>query len=72
MKSKRHFSVSGYPFRGEAHGRAKLTDEKVRELRARYVWRDKQHGLSALVRETGLGKETLRQMLTLGTWSHVD
>lgn len=71
MSRGRNFYASGYPFRGEAHGRAKLTDEKVRELRGRYRWRDPANGLAAMVRETGLGKETLRQMLIGLTWSHV-
>lgn len=42
--------------RGEAHGNAKLSDEQIRAIKARYVPRDKVNGSHALAREFGIAQ----------------
>lgn len=56
---------------GERHGRARLTEEKVREIRRRFRWRDHENGVCALAKAYDVGRETLRQVVIGKTWAHV-
>lgn len=54
---------------GEKHPQAKLTAEKVREIRARLAAGEKQCNLA---KEFGLNQTSLHQLKTRKTWKHVD
>ena len=54
--------------KGEARPQAKLTDEAVRELRAR---REKGETVNALAREFGIGKSTAWHVVKRENWAHV-
>lgn len=54
--------------RGEDFPQAKLTDEKVRELRARRAAGESPSGLA---REFGLHKRNVQRALSGSTWKHV-
>jgi hypothetical protein len=53
---------------GERHGLAKLTEDKVRQIRARHAG-----GISAyrLAKEYGMSKGCIRQVVRRVTWQHV-
>lgn len=55
---------------GESHGRAQLTDEDVREIRATYVPR-KQGLRMALAKKFGVSGQTIHRVVTGEVWSHV-
>lgn len=52
--------------RGEAHVRAKLTEEQVQEIRQRY--RKGEFGFRRLAHEYGVGKTTIEHIVTGKTW----
>lgn len=52
---------------GEAHPRARLTEAKVREIRAR--WRPGM--LATLASEYGVGQSTIWNVITRNTWGNV-
>lgn len=56
---------------GEEHGRARLTNEQVKEIRRIYVWRHPEFGVCALARRFNVGKETVRQIVLGKTWASV-
>lgn len=67
------------PPRGEANGQAKLTEDIVRSLRARYVRRDGEVpgryergvvSLRALAKEFGVRYETARDAIKRVNWRH--
>ena len=53
------------PRRGERHPKARLSDEQVRNLRERYLARNK--GYSWLAKELGLSLWTVRDIVTYRT-----
>ncbi len=57
--------------RGELHGAAILTEEKVRMIRRRY--NDRSHPITqaALAEEIGVRQETINQIVNWRTWKHV-
>jgi cytosine/adenosine deaminase-related metal-dependent hydrolase len=57
--------------RGETHGRAKLTEEQVRAIKQRYVWRDRANGVTAMAREYRVHRETVRDIVRGVNWGHV-
>ena len=64
-----HAVRNGYwkPWRGEAHGRAKLTDDDVRYLRR--VWGTKR--LCDLAKEFQMSSTAIQRAATGYTWKHV-
>lgn len=54
---------------GEAAGRARLTDEKVREIRGRYALGAGTH--RSLGAEYGVSYETIRAVVTRKSWAHI-
>ena len=57
--------------RGIKHGHAKLTEERVRHIRASYVPDSHSKGFSAFARRYGVNCKTIRQAYLGETWSHV-
>lgn len=57
--------------RGIKHGHAKLTEERVRHIRASYVPDSHSKGFSAFARRYGVDSKTIRQAYLGETWSHV-
>jgi hypothetical protein len=56
--------------RGEKHHRAKLSEDQVRDLRARYA--AGQVSLSKLAAEFDVSTSTVAKVIYRKTWSHVD
>jgi len=56
--------------RGETAGRAKLTDDQVREIRARYTggWGEQ----TKLAREYGVSQGLVAQIVRGAIWTHLD
>ncbi len=57
--------------RGEAHGRAKLAQDQVAEIRRRYRRGVRGAGISSLAREFDVARSTLRSILIGKNWRHV-
>ena len=57
--------------RGVKHGHAKLTEDKVRHIRASYVPDSHSKGFAAFARRYGVNSKTVRQAYLGETWSHV-
>lgn len=58
------------PYRkGAASGRAKLTEDQVRDIRSRYV--HKYGCLAALSREFGVTPEAIAYVVSRKNWSHI-
>lgn len=55
--------------RGEAHNSAKLTEDKVRSIRARYAAGERQVDLA---REFGLSTPNVWYVISRKTWKHVE
>lgn len=53
---------------GEKHGRSKLTELQVKEIRRRYVSRDPVNGSGALAKEFGISMGHVYQLLTKSRW----
>jgi hypothetical protein len=56
---------------GERHGRAKLSDDQVREMRRRYRPRSKTDGALAMAKEFGVSEPTVRQIIARRIWTHI-
>jgi hypothetical protein len=54
--------------RGSMNGRAKLTEDDVREIRKRHTWFDE----SALAREFGVAHCSINRITKRQTWKHID
>lgn len=67
--SDRH--LRGRDPRGEVHGRARLTDDLVRQIRAAYQPQSRSAGPAALARRFALPVGTVRNIVYRLTWSHV-
>jgi hypothetical protein len=57
---------------GAVNGMSKMTDDLVRQLRARYVPRDRVNGCNALAREFGFSTGAVSMALQGKTWDHVN
>jgi hypothetical protein len=57
--------------KGETNGRAKLTDDDVRAIRATYVLRSRTHGQAALARQFGVSGPLIGQITRRELWRHV-
>lgn len=56
------------PTKGEINGRAKLTIEQVRAIRARFVPYCRKNGSGAIGREYGVTNEAVRSIVRGDTW----
>ncbi len=63
--------AKGRQVMGEAQHLAKLTEEKVREIRRRYRRGTKVNGIVALAREFGVSEGTIRFVVNFVTWKNV-
>ena len=59
----------GLQQRGERHGMAKLTDDQVREIRARYA--GEWGGQTALAKEYGVSQGLISQIVRGDVWRHL-
>ena len=57
--------------RGADHASAKLTEDRVKHIRASYVPDSHSKGFSAFARRYGVNCKTIRQAYLGETWSHV-
>jgi len=57
--------------RGNELPQAKLTPERVTQIRNDYVKNSRTHGAPALARREGLHRRTIEKILTRQTWCHV-
>ncbi len=57
--------------KGSGHGRAKLTESQVEEIRTRFKPHSRTHGGSALAREFGVSQATVSALAHGKTWAHV-
>lgn len=55
--------------KGEAHGRALLTDKKVKKIRKKYQSGQWTH--LALAQKYGVGQTTIRNIIHRRTWRHI-
>lgn len=56
---------------GEENGTAKLTEEQVNEIRARYIPRHPIHGCNAMAREFGIGQMEVSRIINRKRWKHI-
>ena len=56
---------------GDNHPRAKLTVEKVREIRKKYIPHSKTCGIKALAKEYDVSKSTIEHIIYNAVWKHV-
>ena len=57
--------------KGENNAMAKLTDEKVLAIRARYQYHSRTNGASALAREYGVSGNVIDGIVHRLTWTHL-
>ena len=57
--------------RGESHGRAKLTEADVREIRTSYVRGSSEFGVCALARRFGVATSGISDIVNRKLWTHV-
>lgn len=55
---------------GERHGRSKLTDQDVRDIRAAYVPRSVS--FAAIARMYGVDASVIEKIVKRKTWKHID
>lgn len=56
---------------GENHGRAKLTEEQIREIRQRYKPKHHRNGAAAMAREFNVNRSTIERAIHGIYWKHV-
>jgi HNH endonuclease/NUMOD4 motif len=61
----------GTRVRGQKHPASRLTESLVIEMRARYVPRDPKNSMSAIARELGLPRQTVKEAILGHTWAHL-
>lgn len=57
--------------KGEAHGRAKLTDDDVRTIRAVYTPGSRTQGQFAIARRFGVNRSLIGQIVRREVWAHI-
>jgi hypothetical protein len=57
--------------KGEAHGRAKLTADQVKQIKAEYVKGHSQFGQPALAEKYGVTRMTISAIITGRNWRHL-
>lgn len=70
-ENKRHAIQAGVAGIGVLNGSAKLDEDKVREIRQRYRYRDRQHSVGRLAATYGVTKPAIRSVIHRRTWRHV-
>ena len=69
-ENQRHAYSLGLVRRGAGHGRAKLTDEQVREIRRGYQGRWGEQ--TTLARRYGVSQSLVAKVLAAEVWTHLD
>lgn len=54
--------------KGEHNSNAKLNSKQVEEIRSKYVYRSKTHGIDALAKEYGISRSTIWQIVVNKNW----
>ncbi len=57
--------------KGEGHGMSKLRDSDIKEIRQRFVKRDRKNGESALGREFRVSQTVISSIIRRRTWKHI-
>ena len=57
--------------KGEAHGRAKLSEVDIKTIRDRYIRGSKVHGLLAIAKDFGVAFQTVSQIVNRHRWQSV-
>ena len=57
--------------KGEAHGRAKLSEVDIKTIRDRYIRGSKEHGLSAIAKDFGVAFQTVSKIVNRHRWQSV-
>ena len=57
--------------KGEAHGRAKLSEVDIKTIRNRYIRGSKEHGLLAIAKDFGVTKPTVSNIINRHNWQSV-
>ena len=57
--------------RGEAHGRAKLSEVDIKTIRDRYIRGSKVHGLPAIAKDFGVAIPTVSKIINRHIWQSV-
>ena len=57
--------------KGEAHGRAKLSEVDIKTIRDRYIRGSKVHGLSAIAKDFGVAFQTVSKIVNHHKWQSV-
>ena len=57
--------------KGEAHGRAKLSEVDIKTIRDRYIRGSKEHGLSAIAKDFGVAFQTVSKIVNRHKWQSV-
>ena len=57
--------------KGEANGRAKLSEVDIKTIRNRYIRGSKEHGLLAIAKDFGVTKPTVSYIINRHNWQSV-
>ena len=57
--------------KGEANGRAKLSEVDIKTIRNRYIRGSKEHGLLAIAKDFGVTKPTVSNIINRHNWQSV-
>ena len=57
--------------KGEAHGRAKLSEVDIKTIRDRYIRGSKVHGLLAIAKDFGVAFQTVSKIVNRHRWQSV-
>lgn len=57
--------------RGSKNGLAKLTEEQVREIRAKYVYKSKDNNTCTLAKEFGVSQSEIDKIINNKLWKHI-
>ena len=55
--------------KGESHGRTKLTDKEVREIKNKY--KPRKYSQQKLANEYGVGRTSIQQIIEGRSWAHI-
>ncbi len=57
--------------KGEAHGRAKLSEVDIKTIRDRYIRGSKEHGSTAIAKDFGVAFQTVSKIINRHRWQSV-
>ncbi len=63
--------LHGHTAKGSKNGLAKLTEEQVKEIRAKYKYKSKDTNTSTLAKEYGVCNQEINNIVTNKYWKHV-